>query len=748
MKKMLLYVFLFILVLSGSTINSFAQDGTPVIHPYLLGVMNSSADNELIDIYIVMKERLNFSDLHSRTYLLGRKQKREEVVRILKDFANEKQLHVKDFLGTLEKDGLVYNVQYNWAINVISLRAVKSVVFDLADRFTEIQSIHYDRQYNAEELVDDLGITKFNTENNIVVEPLSAPQPGLTLIRAPLVWAEGDSGRGILVANIDTGTDWKHPDLVNNIWQNLGEDANGNGRTIIWNGSAWVFDPGDLNGIDDDGNGLIDDLVGWNWQNNNNDVITGSSHGTATSGIVAGYGTNGTQTGVAPGANLIILKPSGESQYWLAQQYAIAKGADIITSSLSYKWYFSPKPNYPMFRQMTDIELAAGIVHTNSTSNDGTSLSSAPIPYNIATPGNNPGPWIHPDQTLVGGISSVIGAANVNAGTDLIVTSSPYGPATWENIQQVHPTYPYVMPMEYRDYPYQTLPGSMGLIKPDVAAPGNGTTSTNLNGTYQSFSGTSGATPHLAGTIALMLGVNPNLEPADVSRILQLTAIEKGDPGKDNRYGAGRIDAYNAYSQAKDEIPVELTSFIASVNGNNIQLNWVTASELNNDGFEIQRALLNGEFGKSPFIPIAFIKGKGTTTSLSNYTYLDNQLAPGTYFYRLKQKDFDGSFTYSNEVAVEVLIPSEFSLKQNYPNPFNPSTVIDYSIPEKADVRIIIYSVLGEEIASLVNMTKEAGYHKYHFDGTELPSGTYIYQLQARGSSGLSVDSKKMILIK
>lgn len=748
MNKKLLYLFLVLTLFLSFKFTVTAQDGVPKIHPYLQGVMNSSTENELIDIYIVMKERLNYSDLHSKTYTLNRKQKREEVVRILKEFAQVSQSEIKEHLKVLEMQNRVNNVHFNWAINVISLRSVKSAIHEIAQQFSSIETIHYDRQYNVEELVDDLGVTKFNSDNNLFVNPTSAPQPGLTLIRAPLVWAEGDSGKGVLVANIDTGTDWKHPDLVNNIWQNLGEDANNNGQTIIWNGSAWVFDPGDLNGIDDDGNGLIDDLVGWNYQNNNNDVISGSSHGTATSGIVAGYGTNGTQTGVAPGANLIILKPSGESQYWLAQQYAMNKGADVITSSLSYKWYFNPKPNYPMFRQMTDMELAAGIVHTNSTSNDGGSLGSAPIPYNIATPGNCPGPWVHPDQTLVGGVSSVIGAANVNAGTDLIVSSSPHGPAAWENIQQTFPTYPYVMPMEYRDYPYHTSPGAMGLIKPDVAAPGAGTTSTNVGGGYQSFSGTSGATPHLAGTVALMLGVNPNLEPADVSRILQLTAVEKGDPGKDNRYGAGRVDAYDAYTQAKDEIPVELTSFNAAVSGNNIQISWATATELNNDGFEIQRSFLHSEFGKSPYAPIAFVKGKGTTTELNSYTYSDKQLTPGVYFYRLKQKDFDGTFEYSNEVAVEVLYPSEFSLQQNYPNPFNPATVFDYSLAEKSDVRIVIYSILGEEIASLVNMTKEAGYHKYHFDGSGLPSGTYIYQLQATSSNGLIVDSKKMVLVK
>lgn len=745
MKYILLFHFFLLLVLTNI---SFAQNADERIHPYLAGVMQSSTDNEFIDVYIVMKNRLTFADLQNRTYNMPRKERRGEVVRILKEYASVNLAEINNFLDVKVLENKIENVQVNWAINVISFKAVKSTIIEIAENFDNIQSIHYDRQYNAEELVDDLGVTKFNSENNLFVEPLFAPQPGLTLIRAPLVWAAGDSGKGVLVANIDTGTDWAHPDLTKNIWQNLGEDANNNGSTIIWNGSSWVFDPADLNGIDDDGNGLVDDLVGWNWQNNNRDVISGSSHGTATSGIVAGYGTNGTQTGVAPGAKLIILKPAGESQYWLAQQYAIDKGADIVTSSLSYKWQFSPKPNYPMFRQMNDIELAAGVIHTNSTSNDGTNQSLNPIPFNISTPGSSPGPWVHPDQTLIGGISSVIGAANVLATTDVVVSSSPYGPAAWENIQTTFPSYPYPMPPAYQDYPYYTVPGSMGLLKPDISAPGNGTVSTNVGGGYQAFSGTSGATPHLAGVAALLLGFNPDLEPADISRIMQLTALERGTPGKDNRYGAGRVDAYDAYLMAVSEIPVELAYFSFDVLRDEITLKWLTASETNNDGFEIQRAIQHPEFGKSPFVPVAFVRGAGTTTEQKSYLYSDKQIKPGTYFYRLKQKDFDGTFEFSQELTIEVSFPSEFSLMQNYPNPFNPNTIIEYSLSEPADVKIIIYSILGEEVASLVNMRKEAGYHNYYFSAENLPSGTYVYQLQATGSTGTYVEIKKMMLLK
>jgi subtilisin family serine protease len=82
------------------------------------------------------------------------------------------------------------------------------------------------------------------------------------------------------------------------------------------------------------------------------------------------------------------------------------------------------------------------------------------------------------------------------------MSSSPHGPATWENIQTNNPSYPYAMPLNFQDYPYQTSPGSIGLLKPDVSAPGQGTTSTNNGTGYTSFSGTSGATPHGGGTFA------------------------------------------------------------------------------------------------------------------------------------------------------------------------------------------------------------------------------------------------------
>lgn len=192
-------------------------------------------------------------------------------------------------------------------------------------------------------------------------------------------------------------------------------------------------------------------------------------------------------------------------------------------------------------------------------------------------------------------------------------------------------------------------------------------------------------------------------------------------------------------------IPVELTSFTATVTGNTVTLNWTTATELNNSGFEVQRSDDVGLWQK-----IGFVKGHGTTSEEQNYTFKDNSVAPGQYQYRLKQIDFDGTFEFSEVVEIEVGLPLEFSLEQNYPNPFNPTTTIRFSIPllggdERGGlVTLKVYDVLGNEIATLVNEEKPAGAYEIEFDGTGLPSGIYFYKLKA----GNFVETKKMVFLK
>ncbi len=186
-------------------------------------------------------------------------------------------------------------------------------------------------------------------------------------------------------------------------------------------------------------------------------------------------------------------------------------------------------------------------------------------------------------------------------------------------------------------------------------------------------------------------------------------------------------------------IPVELTAFNASVNKNDVVLNWTTATELNNFGFEIQRSANNGDYTS-----LGFINGKGTTTEMNQYSFTDKTVDAGSYTYRLMQKDYDGTFAYSQEVEVEIDLPLDYSLDQNYPNPFNPTTTIRYAIPEDNFVSIKLYDVLGNEVITLVNEQKQAGRYEMLFNASNISSGVYYYQI----SSGSFIQTRKLMLMK
>ncbi len=147
-------------------------------------------------------------------------------------------------------------------------------------------------------------------------------------------------------------------------------------------------------------------------------------------------------------------------------------------------------------------------------------------------------------------------------------------------------------------------------------------------------------------------------------------------------------------------------------------LNWSTATESNNIGFEVERK------SDKEFVTIGFINGAGNSTEPQKYSYTDNDLEAGRYEYRLKQIDFDGNYDYSNVVDVEINILNSLTLEQNYPNPFNPSTRIKYSIPESGFVNITIYNLLGEKVTELVNEESSAGNHYTDFNAGQL---TYWY---------------------
>jgi len=243
----------------------------------------------------------------------------------------------------------------------------------------------------------------------------------------------------------------------------------------------------------------------------------------------------------------------------------------------------------------------------------------------------------------------------------------------------------------------------------------------------------------------------PNLNPNGIRRIEQRSLAD----GSLVNYSISSDGAWNGVNTANPTgginalaindislvIPVELVSFSASSRGSSVLLNWKTATETNNYGFEIERKEAGGSFAK-----IAFVKGNGTTASPVNYSYTDNSVQSKNYVYRLKQVDYEGSVNYSNEIYVSAATVTGFNLAQNYPNPFNPSTVINYSIASASHVTLKVYNVIGNEIATLVNKKQDKGSYSVEFSmkGDRLASGVYFYKLEAGSFSS----TKKMILMR
>lgn len=207
----------------------------------------------------------------------------------------------------------------------------------------------------------------------------------------------------------------------------------------------------------------------------------------------------------------------------------------------------------------------------------------------------------------------------------------------------------------------------------------------------------------------------------------------------------GSVNYFDYIRFTPQVVPVEFTAFTGAFVGNDVELKWTTATELNNRGFEVQRSA-NG----SLFATIAFVEGHGTTTQVQNYSFVDRNIESRVnYSYRLKQIDFDGTSDYSQIVNLGFTLPLEFILEQNYPNPFNPTTNITFAVPVKSEVTLEVYNLIGQKLMTLSQGQLEAGKHSAQLNASSLSSGIYLYKLTAIGEDGSQfTSSKKMTLLK
>ena len=446
-------------------------------------VLAQTEPGDLVPITVIMREQVPREVIQSARNIENKAVRRAYVINTLKLAAAESQADLLQVLRQQALAGQVESLNPMWIHNLVAARVTPETARLVALR-EDVAYLNYDRP---------AGVEIFPAVPGEAIDTsVPAIECGVVNMRAPEVWSEFSiTGEGVVVGVIDTGMCLTHPDIVNQIWTNPGEIPN--------------------NGVDDDNNGYIDDVNGWNFENNNNNVNDSYGHGSHVSGTVAGDGTQGQQSGMAPDAQIMVLKFwnsfSGEQTVWDGMEYGTENGADILTASLG--WPHSLSPDRVTWRTICENSMAAGVVVTYAAHNYGCSNP----PDDVTTPGDVP------DMITVGAVD----CNDVKAGF------SSCGPSTWEGI------------FPWNDWPYPP-----GKLKPTIAAGGVNTLSHSFCSGYTTMSGTSMATPHVAGAMALMLQANPNLDHWQCKQILKDTAVDLGPPGPDNQLGHGRVDAYEA----------------------------------------------------------------------------------------------------------------------------------------------------------------------------------------------------------
>ena len=419
-----------------------------------------------------------------------RSELRAELIARLKEIAADDQPAILEALG--DPDDAVSL----WLVNAVALTLAPEKIREAAG----LESVKYVYPAGAIPPAGDAGqvaeVIKPAERKPFSTEGKKVPW-NVEMVNASRVWEKYKvTGEGAVVAMFDDGVNYRHTDLRNNVWTNPGETPN--------------------NGVDDDGNGLVDDYYGFDFTQMKCAVIAAGrqQHGTMTSGIVAGDGTGGTVTGVAPRARLLLIRGFG-GPYVVARahQYAVAQGADAMNMSFSIPGQGNTRG---FWRLLSEQATCCGLVLVSGAGNF---QRSARIPVQLRVPE---------------GIPCVIAAGGVDQRLEVPPFCS-LGPVEWGSVKF------------YEDYP---MP--QGLTKPDVCSfPGpNYPVLASANRGYidpnNRIAGNSFSGPHVAGAAALVLSAAPETPAWRVKEILESTATDIDPQGKDNRTGAGLLNAYKA----------------------------------------------------------------------------------------------------------------------------------------------------------------------------------------------------------
>lgn len=467
----------------------FAQNS--LIETELQDYINQSSD-EMISVNIIFKAQIDENELNDRANnFKDKKARREFVINELKAFSNRTQHEVLAIIQAEQRNGRASNIVSHWLSNSITCTTTEEVIYLLSER-DDILIIGHNADKNAILSDDRQQTTDDKTEAEI--------EEHVTQVNAPQVWEQGYTGEGVIVAILDTGVNYEHPDLADHLWDGGAEYPN----------------------------------HGYNVYDGSNITMDYRGHGTHCAGIICGDGTGDKQTGIAPNATLMCVKTLNDNGNTNANaicagmEFAVEHGADVLSMSLGIA--NSSITDRVMIRQTCVNTLQVGIVASVAAGNEGNSQNEYPIPNNVRVPGSCPAPWIHPDQQgNAGELSCVISVGAINKSDNVAVFSSR-GPVTWQETT-------------FGDYPYN--PG-IGLIRPDVCAPGADIISLSCTDDgYAKMSGTSQAAPNVAGIICLMLSKKPEMTPAEISMTLETSAVKISE-NKNNETGSGKVDALAA----------------------------------------------------------------------------------------------------------------------------------------------------------------------------------------------------------
>jgi subtilisin family serine protease len=665
-----------------------AWQGAAGLSTELSAAMDKALDSERLRVVVVPRERLDATALASLLAETTAPVRRDAVLDAARLQTDRSLAALQPRLAALARAGSAGEARPLWLSGMI---AVELTPLGIARLLEEPGVAHL--------WLDDTMSRTFGPPAGAGERATAAVTRAwhLDRIGAPEAWALGLDGTGVLVGHVDTGIAYDHPDLAGAMWDG---------------GAAWPHHGWDAIDEDDD---PYDGDVDW-------------YHGTHTAGLIAGDGTAGTATGSAPGATLMALRsvPGYYDDLVEGLQFGLDNGAQLF--SLSGGWTGASEGIRVANRYNADVLLASGIPWICAAGNGDNYGGHLAVPNDVSSPGDCPNPYYHPN----GGATAVItiGALTI---TNEVWDGSSIGPVRWDYDN------PYST-ADYHDYPW-----TPGLIKPDVAAPGDALTSTVGSSGYVEYSGTSMATPLVAGAAAILLQAAPGLSPADLARVLDESAVDitvsPAALGRDNYTGQGRVDIPAAVDLLAEAGPA---ASLAVVNDGPLPL------------------VISGVYDNAPWLGITapaspILPGEQVVLPV----FVDPAgLLPGAHEATI--------LIVSNDPASPLLVPVVLDYGSGLsgaedpvpaapagrltaaPNPFNPRTVISWEARGGLPAELVIFDLKGRRVRTLVTGVLPPGAGRAAWDGCDdrgrtLPSGPYFARLS---EGGRAAAVRKLMLVR